>query len=236
MVTCVVFTTAFPDNTAVAQEQPAETDSEARGLFQAGRAAFDGGRFEEALGYFERAYELSGRAQMLYNIGHAAERIRNDERALEAFEEYLQRVPDTDSRASIEARIEVLREQLSRAQQAEEDAPVVVAPTPVPEVSEPESRPIGGLVLMIAGGAAIAGGALGLGLAAKSANTVNDAEDGTSWSSVRDDAQAADRRRVAGAITGAFGVALLAAGAVWHVNSSVDVEARATGVAVRGSF
>ncbi|MCX7807199.1 MAG: tetratricopeptide repeat protein, partial [Deltaproteobacteria bacterium] len=73
-------------------------DQEARALFQAGQVAFEDGRFEDALQYFRRSYELSGRPALLYNIGLAADRLRRDEEALSAFERYLAEVPDARNR------------------------------------------------------------------------------------------------------------------------------------------
>ncbi|MEM6958654.1 MAG: hypothetical protein AAF645_23430, partial [Myxococcota bacterium] len=102
-------------NAAMAQEAPPEDNSEeARGFFLAGRAAYDAGRFEEALERFETSYELSGRPVLLYNIGLAADRARRDARALEAYEGYLEAVPDTENRASVEGRIRSIRMALNR--------------------------------------------------------------------------------------------------------------------------
>jgi len=89
-------------------------DEEARALFQAGSTAFQDGRYEDALGHFRRAHELSRRPQLLYNIGLAADRLRRDAEALEAFEEYLRLVPDTDRQRDVEARVRVLRETAQR--------------------------------------------------------------------------------------------------------------------------
>jgi tetratricopeptide (TPR) repeat protein len=74
---------------AVAHAQSAEVDpfaaaeshdEEARALFQAGRRAFADARYEDALDRFRSAYELSHRPELLYNIGHAADRLRRDAR------------------------------------------------------------------------------------------------------------------------------------------------------------
>ena len=46
----------------------AQQEQEARAHFQLGRTLYDGGRFEEAAREFVQAYELSHRAQLLYNI------------------------------------------------------------------------------------------------------------------------------------------------------------------------
>ena len=84
-------------------------DQEARALFQAGTVAFSDARYDDALGHFRRAYELSGRPQLLYNIGLAADRLRRDAEALEAFEGYLSEVPDSMQHQDVEARVRVLR-------------------------------------------------------------------------------------------------------------------------------
>lgn len=90
-------------------------DEEARRLFEAARLAFQDGRFEDALRSFRRAYELSDRPGLLYNIGTAADRLRHDEEAIEAFEEYLEQAPDAPNRGEVERRLEVLRAHAGRA-------------------------------------------------------------------------------------------------------------------------
>jgi tetratricopeptide (TPR) repeat protein len=109
----------------------ADTDEEARALYQAGRIAFDQGRFDSALDYFQRSYELSGRPALLFNIGTAADRLRKDKIALEAFERYLEEVPDAADAASVRSRIGVLR----AAVEADEAAPQAaqVEPIDVPD-------------------------------------------------------------------------------------------------------
>ena len=97
-----------------------ESDEEARHLFEAARRAFDDGRLEEALDLFQRSYERSERPQLLYNIGTTADRLRRNELALESFEAYLEAIPDAPERANIEARIRVIRQELSG--EAGEDA------------------------------------------------------------------------------------------------------------------
>ena len=93
-------------------EQPAagtnSRDDEARMLFEAGRVAYSAGRFDDALGYFRRAYEISGRAVLLYNVGSAADKLRQDAVALDALRRYLEAVPTAENREEVEARIRVL--------------------------------------------------------------------------------------------------------------------------------
>lgn len=124
--------------TAQAQEQPsvsAGKDAEAKGLFEAGVAAFAEGRYEDALGYFKRSYQLSQRSKLLYNIGQVSDRLRRDQQAVEAFEEYLKQEPDAPNKAEVESRVRVLREAIERnkAKRQEAVAPAAVAAAPATE-------------------------------------------------------------------------------------------------------
>lgn len=84
-------------------------DSEARGLFQAGQADYDDGRFEDALDYFKRAQELSGRPELYYNVAMAADRLRLDQEALRAYEAYLEARPRASNARSVRGRVRALR-------------------------------------------------------------------------------------------------------------------------------
>jgi tetratricopeptide (TPR) repeat protein len=101
-------------------EQPAPAtnsrDNEARMLFEAGRVAYTAGRFDDALGYFKRAHEISGRAVLLYNVGSAADKLRQDAVALDAFRRYLEAVPNAENREEVEARVRVLEGVVTAAQ------------------------------------------------------------------------------------------------------------------------
>lgn len=95
LVSGLLLSLAFlsPHRVAAQEAGPTEAtvarDAEARGLFEAGRAAFADGRFEDARDYFRRSSELSRRDALLYNIGTAEDRLRNDAAALAAFEGFM---------------------------------------------------------------------------------------------------------------------------------------------------
>ena len=89
-----------------------EADAEARTLFEQGRIAFEEGRYRDSWDYFHRAYRLSRRPKLLYNVGQAADRLRKDEEALKAFRLYLKHVPDAENRQEVEARVRALETQL----------------------------------------------------------------------------------------------------------------------------
>jgi tetratricopeptide (TPR) repeat protein len=100
-------------------------DEVARGLFQAGKAAYEAGSYDEALDLFEQAHARSGRPGLLFNIGQVADRLRQDEKALSAFRSYLEQVPDAENRAEVESRIAAL-------ERAEAQRKAVAAAAPAP--------------------------------------------------------------------------------------------------------
>jgi tetratricopeptide (TPR) repeat protein len=132
-----------------AQEPDAHTearDTEAHSLFEAGRAAFNDGRYEDARDYFQRSFELSGRGDLLYNIGTAEDRMRQDADALESFRAYLATTPDAPNRTEVEARIAVLEAAVA----ADEPAAPVEAPPPPRRANGPSitwTWAVGGLAL-----------------------------------------------------------------------------------------
>ncbi len=120
-----------------AHAQDGSQETQARALFEAGRTAYDSGRFEQALRYFQESYELSGRAALLFNIGSAADRLQDNERALESYRAYLAAMPNADNRELTESRIRFL------------EARIGPRPPPDPEVrvetpDQPVTPPSGG--------------------------------------------------------------------------------------------
>jgi tetratricopeptide (TPR) repeat protein len=106
-------------------------DQVARGLFQAGKAAYQAGKYADALSFFEQAHARSGRPELLFNIAQSAERVRQDEKALEMFRAYLTQVPNAANRVEVEARIKQLEQWVAEQDKAVAPvAPIAVAPTP----------------------------------------------------------------------------------------------------------
>jgi tetratricopeptide (TPR) repeat protein len=108
-----------PSSLAAQASEPGEpavvaADEEARVVFQRDREAYARGEYEPALAAFRQAYELSGRAELQFNIGQAADRLRHDREARDAFEAYLAALPDASNRVEVEARLRVLREEIAR--------------------------------------------------------------------------------------------------------------------------
>ncbi len=95
----------------------ADDDSQARRLFEAGAQHFDVGDYQVAQHQFERAYELSKRVPLLYNISLAAELAGNLSTAVSSLELYLQSEEARDRRPHME-RLKNLRQRLAEQQAA----------------------------------------------------------------------------------------------------------------------
>jgi len=104
-----------------AEELARERDERARATFLAAQTAFEEGRYEDALAGFRRAYELSGRHQLLFNVGTTADRLRREEEALEAFTIYVRENPNAGNRREVEARMRVLERSIESRRAAEEE-------------------------------------------------------------------------------------------------------------------
>lgn len=128
--------------TAAAQTSDPARDAEGRQHFQAGRDAFARGDFAGAATEFERAYALSRRPQLLYNIGRAYQEQLRWEDAHRSFQHYLDAIPDAPDRAEVEGRLRVINQELNRPAAPPPPPPpppvvVVQGPTVTPDAPRP---------------------------------------------------------------------------------------------------
>lgn len=165
-----------PSESQVPSQQVPDRIQRARASYDAGAEAFEAGRFSAALDHFSEAYELSSRAELLYNIGAAHDRLGRRESAIRNYTEYLEALPDASNRAYTQARVEILQreldEQVARdeAVRLAEEARVQEARTQEmtpPAPAAPSGSPsVAGIVLLagagVAGAAAATTGVLAL--------------------------------------------------------------------------
>lgn len=130
LIALVLMNGAAHAQTKTAEPPSAADDQAARALFKEGKAAYELGKYEDALQYFEQAHARSGRPQLLFNIGQAAERLRRDEKALEVFRAYLAQVPDAHNRAEVETRIKQLEQWIAARDRDGAVPALAIAPTP----------------------------------------------------------------------------------------------------------
>lgn len=115
-------------------DSPSE-DERAQIHFMAANDSFSAGRYEEACVSFHRAYDLSQRSPLLYNLYLCEERIGNYAEAADYLEQFSEAHPNNDE--SYDERIQNLRARASQeaADAAADEEPVV--PDEEPEVSSP---------------------------------------------------------------------------------------------------
>jgi len=235
-------------------------DGDSRAVFVEAVEAYEAGRFEEALELFERAYDMTGDAEVLFNVAAVLDRLRRDQEALTVYRAYLERGPAEEDREHVEARIRVLTAALEeeRASEADADAATERDVDPQPSGSEPGTgetpasalppRAVDGgpgalpWILTATGAAVAIGGGVLLYLAGQDIETV---ESGTRWDEVEDAHGRVPLLSTAGAIMLGVGGAALLAGLTWAVVGdgsseeqapAVRVAATPGGILVGGSF
>lgn len=148
---------------------PSDRDEEARALFEAGRVSYGAGRYDDALDYFERSYELSERPILLFNLASCEERLRLDADAIAHYEAYLEEIPDAENRGFVEERVAFLRASLAAAAAAAApESEPEPDPSPPPEARSSDDGWIWALVI---GGVVVAGVAIGVGVGVAASGT-----------------------------------------------------------------
>ncbi len=239
LVVCLGVAASAPS--AHAQAQPkldkAAADQRAKDLFGKGDSAYAEGRYEEALASFQEAYTLSGRPQLLFNVSNALERLGRYGDAVDALEKYLasgkakdrdvvqkrlanlkKRVEDQKKETDRLAREEEERRAKADAERKKPDSEPTGQPPPAAPAPPDKPAPVVPIILLVAGGAALAtGGVFGvLTLSARSGveDGCKDSAGGHLCSS--DAGSAIDREKTFGLIadiTVASGIVLAGVGA-----------------------
>jgi tetratricopeptide (TPR) repeat protein len=229
----------------------AQGETDARAAFEEGRAAYDADHFEDATRAFRRAYLLSPRYQLLYNIAQSELRAGHEARALEAFEAFLrQATPNDPNRSEVEERARMLRgmgvqpeAQGAETESEPEPEPEAAAISPPAEPASADSGPgVAPWILVGTGAAAIVAGGILMGVGISESARVTGATDGSHWADLEGAAANANVYWGVGIGVAAVGLAATGAGIGWALSAggSSEVVARLriqpTGVALEGAF
>ncbi len=104
----------------VTENIPANVRSDlARTHFRTGMRYFDLNRFAEAATEFERVFEFTAQTELLYNIARAHEGAGNLQRAVEVYDQFLQREPSAPNAEAIRAHAGELRTRIQAQQPAQ---------------------------------------------------------------------------------------------------------------------
>ena len=224
--------------------------AEAKEAFDIGTRAYADGEFDTALASFQRAYELTGSPDLLYNIATVSDRMRRDLDALQAYEGYLEARPKSSDREHVESRIAVLRDAIEARRRAELQAEIearnaavqaaarVKAERPLTEYVGPGPGP---WITIGVGSAALVTGAVFVGLGQRDQKKVENAPAGSSYSLVQEMADRGPKRSKAGVALMAVGGAGIIGGLIWqltggHEEAIPEVSIGPTGISLKGTF
>ncbi|MFT5359226.1 MAG: tetratricopeptide (TPR) repeat protein, partial [Polyangiales bacterium] len=84
-----------PAEAASVDVDAAGLDQAARLLFESASRAYEAGNFTDALARYTNAYQLSDRAELLYNIAICHDRLEQKEEAADYYERFVAAVPDS---------------------------------------------------------------------------------------------------------------------------------------------
>ena len=116
-----------PGSAAGPSAEASRTSPDAQARFEAGVAAYDEGRYREAIERFKEADQLAPSPLLSFNIAKVFERMADNRSALAWYRDYLRRLPGAENRASVVERVRAL-EQTLRATGVQQ---VTVLSTPI---------------------------------------------------------------------------------------------------------
>jgi tetratricopeptide (TPR) repeat protein len=126
---------------AAPQQGDAHAEEVARQHFQLGRVQYENGQFRDAAASFERAYELSKREVLWYNIYLAYRDVGDNAKSAEALRNYLTKVEQIDNRAHLEARLASLDRLVQQEQERKQQEQARAAQAPsATEAAQPQSE------------------------------------------------------------------------------------------------
>ncbi len=108
-----VLTLAPSAQVSTASAQTTEDIEQAKKRFREGKAFYEDEDFLEAARAFEDAYDLSGRSELLYNVGRAYWRANRLKKAEQYFQTYLNELPDASNADEVVESIIEIQEEMA---------------------------------------------------------------------------------------------------------------------------
>lgn len=210
---------AFADRAASA---PAAKDPGA--LFAEAEAAYQAGRFQDAIDRLKEAQAIAPDPILLYNLARAYEALGELERARDAYRAFIEADPDTSDRGAIEGRIRSLEALIE--ERAKEKPGANEPAQPKPATKEVSASPAPWIVA----GVGVVGLGVGGVLGGLSLGASSDAEDpSTSGLDASELASDAETLALAANVSFAVGGAIALAGVIWGVVDVVSLPASGEG-------
>ncbi len=124
--------------------------------FSKGEKLFALGRFDEALGHYEQAFESKPLPGFLFNIAQCHRNLGNLDQAIFSYRKYLRLQPDAENRDAVERQIEELEDEKERS-----GGPVLRDPRDPRKRARTSKKPIYARWWFWGGVAAVAGASTG---------------------------------------------------------------------------
>lgn len=124
--------------------QTEDQKARAKAEYRLGKAAFEIGQFQEALGHYQKAYRIYPAVGLLFNIGQCHRNLGNWDKAIFSFELYLKKKPDTDNRKAVQVLLQDLERRAEEERKREAAARNTVPdykPDPNRDIVKPPDRP-----------------------------------------------------------------------------------------------
>jgi tetratricopeptide (TPR) repeat protein len=112
-ISCALLVVAASRASAADAPRPADLDL-AKAHFRTGELNYERGAYPDAAKEFEEAYRLSGRAEMLYNMGKSYDGAGDMRGALDAYRRFLATVQTSTDRPFVERRVAELEVLIAR--------------------------------------------------------------------------------------------------------------------------
>lgn len=224
-------------------------DTEARQRFELASTLFDQGHLEEAQAEFERAYELSRRPELLYNLYLCARDTGDDQAAAEYLRRFLTEADEVPSRGLLEERLRRFEMQLELAEARAERERLLEQQRLAAEEAQAEAereaererqdasarRARLGPILTVTSGAVVLATGLGVGLAAllQYQDLQERCDEGLCPPDAQDDIDTLTTRNVAGDVVTSVGAAIAAAGVLWWALLPASAEPEEAGARLR---
>ena len=136
VLTAVLFVAAAPPVWA-----QADVDA-ARAAAERGRREYNLGHWQQSIDGFEKAYQLSGDAALLFNLGQAQRQLGHTSEALRLYRTYLRERPGAANRDVAEKQIKELEAQEGRETRKPPAAPKPASVPPVPPPNAPPASAV----------------------------------------------------------------------------------------------
>jgi tetratricopeptide (TPR) repeat protein len=208
---------------AHAAETEADRKRRAKAFVEEGNSKYDLGKYDDAIGLYEQAFEIWPHPETLFNLCQAYRQKKDLERAVFYCKSYLRNDPASPKRETVEARIVEMEQAIDAAKQTVEKPPKGVQPAEepvqkarpvVPVAAEEPPRWYADPLAwsFVAGGVVLLGGGSWLLASAESLRDEGDAALTPERMDVLYDR--ADTRETFGWVAGGVGVAVVVAGVV----------------------